>query len=73
MCDDIAYDGIKVLALKWGQILFEIASFPSSISFFFVHFDVSKTKVKPIWCNSGNQPLLTYYGSKYSFASISML
>ena len=34
MCDDIAYDGIKVLAIKWGQNLFNIASFPSSTSFF---------------------------------------
>ena len=25
MCDDIAYDGIKVLAIKWGQKLFQIA------------------------------------------------
>ena len=29
MCDDIAYDGIKVLALKWGQNLFESAIFNS--------------------------------------------
>ena len=36
MCDDIAYDGIKVLAIKWGQNLFEIASFLDQPVFLFI-------------------------------------
>ena len=75
MCDDIAYDGIKVLAVKWGQNLFEIASFQVQPVFFLfiLIYPRLKSNLIGVIAASNLLDLLTNYASEYSFASISIL
>ena len=69
MCDDIAYDGIKVLALKWGQNLFEIASFQVQLVFFLfiLIYPRLKSNLFGVLVTINLLDLLTNYSFEYSF------